>query len=162
MRGWSKGLGLVLCFALIVSGPALAPAQSYVYPDKGQTQQQQDFDRGQCYSWAVQQTNFDPANPRVATGPPPPSFVGGQPQPSVFEAAIGEDGYDIGSAIPRGGIEPIGAGSPANQRRTVPAPTRAIVDGAKSERAGRTMFSTSTKRRSTSVSSIAVSSRALK
>src|SRR5882672_495069 len=88
MLGWSKGLVLVLCFALILSGPGLALAQSYVYPDKGQTQQQQDFDRGQCYSWAVQQTNFDPANPRVATGPPPPSFSGGQPQPQAPQGGL--------------------------------------------------------------------------
>jgi hypothetical protein len=92
MLGWPKGLVLSLCFVLILSAPGLAPAQPYIYPDKGQTQQQQDFDRGQCYSWAVQQTNFDPANPRVAAGPPPPSYSGGQPQApqgGLFRGAAG-------------------------------------------------------------------------
>jgi len=46
--------------------PATAMAQPYIYPDKGQTFQQQESDKGQCYGWAVQQTGFDPANPQVA------------------------------------------------------------------------------------------------
>jgi len=34
--------------------PATAAPQPYIYyPEKGQSPQQQEFDRGQCYSWAV-------------------------------------------------------------------------------------------------------------
>ena len=57
--------------AVVLAVPALAAAQPYVYPARGQSPQQQEFDRGQCYSWAVQQTGFDPSNPQVYSGPPP-------------------------------------------------------------------------------------------
>src|SRR5262244_2766667 len=64
--------------------PSYAPApaystQPYIYPARGQSPQQEESDKGQCYGWAVQQTGFDPANPRVAMPPPPPSYSG-QPQ----------------------------------------------------------------------------------
>src|SRR5215831_11479085 len=38
--------------------------QPYIYPARGQSPQQEESDKGQCYGWAVQQTGFDPANPR--------------------------------------------------------------------------------------------------
>jgi hypothetical protein len=38
----------------------------YVYPAKGQTPEQQNADERACYTWAVQQTGFDPA----VTAPP--------------------------------------------------------------------------------------------
>jgi hypothetical protein len=72
--------------ALALAIPALAAAQPYVYPARGQSPQQQEFDRGQCYSWAVQQTGFDPANPQVYSGPPP---VAGAPQGGLFRGAAG-------------------------------------------------------------------------
>jgi hypothetical protein len=78
---------IVVCAALL-SVPALSAAQNWIYPSRGQSAQQQEFDRGQCYSWAVQQTGFDPANPRVATGPPPPQMSQG-PDGSMFRGAMG-------------------------------------------------------------------------
>lgn len=66
--------------------PSPAPSQTFVYPEKGQNAQQQEVDRGQCYSWAVQQSGFDPANSRVATAPPP---VQGAPQGGLFRGAFG-------------------------------------------------------------------------
>jgi hypothetical protein len=71
MMTWLRRVVLLACGAVMLLLPAVAASQSYIYPDRGQNPQQQEFDRGQCYSWAVQQTGFDPANPRVATGPPP-------------------------------------------------------------------------------------------
>jgi len=71
--------------------PAPPPAQTYFYPTKGQTPQQEQSDKGQCYAWAVQQTGFDPANPRVASPPPPPQqFAAPQsPQGGLFQGAMG-------------------------------------------------------------------------
>lgn len=60
----------VAVLTLVVSGSALAQ-QTFVYPDRGQSPQQQSYDKGQCYTWAVQQTNFDPLNPPDPTAPPP-------------------------------------------------------------------------------------------
>jgi hypothetical protein len=71
---------------LVLAVTSLAAAQPYVYPARGQSPQQQEFDRGQCYSWAVQQTGFDPANPQVASGPAP---MPGAPQGGMFRGAAG-------------------------------------------------------------------------
>jgi outer membrane protein with glycine zipper len=77
---------LLLLSGLLLAVSTRAAAQPYVYPARGQSPQQQEFDRGQCYSWAVQQTGFDPANPQVATGPAP---TPGMPQGGMFRGAAG-------------------------------------------------------------------------
>ena len=46
----------------------------FLYPTKGQTQQQQKVDEFDCYKWAMEQTGIDPLNPpkaeaAVHTGP---------------------------------------------------------------------------------------------
>jgi hypothetical protein len=46
--------------ALVSSASAQSP-QLYLYPQKNQTSAQQDQDRYQCHSWAVQQTGYDPS-----------------------------------------------------------------------------------------------------
>ena len=82
---------------VVFAVPALAPAQPYVYPARGQSPQQEQFDRGQCYSWAVQQTGFDPSNPQVYSGPPP---MAGAPQGGLFRGAAGGAAMGaIGGAI---------------------------------------------------------------
>ena len=45
---------------LLLSGSSRAQ-DIYAYPAKGQSQAQQDRDRNECHSWAVNQTGFDPA-----------------------------------------------------------------------------------------------------
>ena len=71
--------------------------RTFIYPDRGQSPQQEEFDKGQCYSWAVQQTGFDPANPPVATAPPPSP---GAPQGGMFRGALGGAALgSIGGAI---------------------------------------------------------------
>jgi hypothetical protein len=46
-----------------VSEQPATPDQLFVYPTKGQSEQQQATDRFQCHSWAVGQTGFDPSKP---------------------------------------------------------------------------------------------------
>ena len=77
----------LVCASVVLSIPTLVAGQTFVYPARGQSPQQQEFDRGQCYSWAVQQSGFDPANPSVAAGPPPPQP--GMPQGGLFRGAAG-------------------------------------------------------------------------
>jgi hypothetical protein len=86
-------LASLACGVAILALPVAAIAQPYIYPNQGQSPQQEQFDRGQCYSWAVQQTGFDPANPQVAMGPPP-AMAQQQPQglfggPGLFRGAAG-------------------------------------------------------------------------
>ena len=79
------------------------------------TLQRQEFDKGQCYSWAVQRAVFDPANPQVAQVPPPPMYPGQPqaPQGGMFRgaaggAALGAVGGAIGGDAGKGAT--IGAG----------------------------------------------------
>lgn len=66
-----KRLAGLVCGATFFSILTLVTAQPYIYPNQGQSPQQEQFDKGQCYSWAVQQSGFDPANPQVAVAAPP-------------------------------------------------------------------------------------------
>jgi hypothetical protein len=43
-----------------VSKVAPSPSQLFIYPSKGQSQEQQADDRYACHSWAVSQTGYDP------------------------------------------------------------------------------------------------------
>jgi Glycine zipper len=72
-------------------------SQTYIYPSRGQSPQQEQNDRGQCYTWAVQQSRFDPANPQIPGGPPP---AVGAPQGGLFRGAAGGAALGaIGGAI---------------------------------------------------------------
>ena len=61
----------VLMGLTLLGAPALGD-EPYVYPTQGQSPDQMDRDKYDCYNWAKQQTGYDPANP-----PPPPSSSGG-------------------------------------------------------------------------------------
>ena len=52
--------------ALLISTTPVLAQDLFIYPAKGQTQEQQDKDRYECHSWAVQQTGFDPSKPSTA------------------------------------------------------------------------------------------------
>jgi Glycine-zipper domain len=93
--------------------PTPPAARTFIYPARGQSAQQEQFDKGQCYFWAVQQSGFDPANPSVATAPPPaPS----PPQGGLFRgaaggAALGAIGGAIGGNAGEGAAIGAGAGA---------------------------------------------------
>ena len=53
----------------LVAGPAVAQ-EMYIFPNNGQSQEQQNKDRGECHVWAVNQTGFDPS---TASSAPPRS-----------------------------------------------------------------------------------------
>lgn len=60
----------LMLIAVLFVAPALA-AELYVFPSKGQSQEQMERDKYECYQWAKQQTGFDPMQPPQATQPPP-------------------------------------------------------------------------------------------
>jgi hypothetical protein len=79
---------------VLVLGVALtaeAGAQQFVYPAKGQSPEKQKSDEAACYSWAVQQTGFDPAKPQpaVPAAQPPTTATGTTPGAGVRGAARG-------------------------------------------------------------------------
>ena len=61
---------ITLVMALMVIPPVYAQ-EPFIYPDKGQSAEQQEKDKYECYSWAKDQTGFDPMQVPTATAPPP-------------------------------------------------------------------------------------------
>ena len=105
-------LWLPLALGLVLTGGAAA--QQYVYPAKGQSPQQQKSDEAACYTWAVQQSGFDPAKPpppqpaaappTTATGTTPGAGVRGAARGAVVGEVVGGDagaGAAAGAAVAR-------------------------------------------------------------
>ena len=112
MGGGTRGLQVSLA-SLLVAWPVTSAAQPYFYPTQGQFPQQEESDKGQCYGWAVKQTGFDPANPRVVTPATPLSYSGQAPaqQGGLFRgAALGAAGGAIGGNAGEGAAVGAGAG----------------------------------------------------
>lgn len=62
----------------------------YVYPSKGQSQQQQKKDEFECYNWAVAQSGIDPLNlPKVEAPAPASGPTGGAVRGAAKGAAAG-------------------------------------------------------------------------
>ncbi|HTQ25910.1 MAG TPA: glycine zipper family protein [Candidatus Binataceae bacterium] len=77
-----------MALALLVPSAAAAQSgQMYIYPQKGQSPEQQEKDRYSCHTWAVQQTGFDPSR----AYPSNPNTLDPQPyrpsQPHVLKGA---------------------------------------------------------------------------
>ncbi len=95
--------------ALSLALASVAGGQQYVYPAKGQSPQQQKSDEAACYTWAVQQTGFDPAKPPPAASAPPTTATGATPGAGARGAArgavVGEVvGGDAGAGAAAGAV----------------------------------------------------------
>lgn len=55
----------------LLSASSLVFADFFIYPTQGQSQEQLEKDKFECYSWAKNQTEFDPMALPTATSPPP-------------------------------------------------------------------------------------------
>ncbi len=65
----STRLPVLVFLAAVVAAPAMAQ-DLMIFPNNGQSQAQQDQDRGACHVWAVNNSGFDPA---ASPGAPPSS-----------------------------------------------------------------------------------------
>jgi hypothetical protein len=81
-----------LALSLLWAAAAGAQNNPVIYPARGQSPQQQEKDKYECYTWAKNQTGFDPMQIQQA---PPPSSSGPTGQ-VVKGAAVGAAG---GAAI---------------------------------------------------------------
>lgn len=87
-------LGLALWLAAGLGGGYVLGADLYIYPNRGQSPEQQSRDRYDCHLWAVQPTGFDPTRAQASASPPPP------PRGGVFRgAARGAAVGAVGGAI---------------------------------------------------------------
>lgn len=88
-------------------------ADPYVYPAKGQTAEQMEKDKYQCYGWAKEQTGYDPMNPpRVSSGQAEQgSVLGGAARGAAGGAIIGAIAGDAGKGAAIGaGVGGVGRG----------------------------------------------------
>jgi hypothetical protein len=106
-----RGFGLAGAVAVLglPSFPSASAQDIIAYPQNGQTQEQQQRDRFDCYEWAVGQTGFDPQRQATAMpqgAAPPPQ--GGLLRGAARGAAVGAVGGAIGGDAGKGAA--IGAG----------------------------------------------------
>ncbi len=88
--------GFALCFSTAVN------AEQYIFPEYGQSKEQQNIDKQSCHVWAIEETGFDPENPQVAQ-----SISYSAPATSSQPA---EQGADRGSGM-RGAMAGAAAGA---------------------------------------------------
>jgi len=112
--------------------PAPRPsANVYFYPLQGQSADQQDRDRYECYVWSRKQTGFDPSLPRRDGGPPvrvvamPPAghdTVAGAATGALIGAAV-SDPWHTGEGAAVGAVAgaAIGAASDASRQQAAQA-----------------------------------------
>jgi predicted lipid-binding transport protein (Tim44 family) len=75
---------------------ATVTADVIIYPAKGQSSQQMEKDKYECYSWAKQSSGFDPmAQPRTTSAPPPREAKQGGAGRGLARGALG--GVAIGA-----------------------------------------------------------------
>ena len=90
--------GVVVVLAAAAVAPGIALGQSYVYPTRGQSPQQQQKDQGECHVWATQQSGVNPA----AMAPPPTGPTGQVARGGARGAAVGAVGGAIGGDAGKG------------------------------------------------------------
>jgi hypothetical protein len=86
-------------FALVIGVPIANAQDLYVYPNQGQSPDQQEQDQFDCYRYGRDQTGFDPMEVPTATAPPPEqkgSVVGGAARGALLGAAVGAVSGDAG------------------------------------------------------------------
>ena len=101
--GWAAA-AVLLCVTGTVWGQ-----QQFIYPQRGQSTEQQQRDQAECHVWATQQTGFNPGAPPPPVASAPPQ--GGTLRGAARGAAIGAVGGAIGGDAGKGAA--IGAGTGA-------------------------------------------------
>ena len=64
-------VGFITLVAAFMAVLPVFAQDPFIYPDKGQSAEQQEKDKFECYTWAKGQTGFDPMQVPTATAPPP-------------------------------------------------------------------------------------------
>jgi hypothetical protein len=65
----TKFIWMAMLIVAICAGSAFAQ-ELIVFPAQGQSQEQMERDKYDCYTWSKQQTGFDPMQPQAAQAPP--------------------------------------------------------------------------------------------
>ena len=110
----------------------------YVFPAKGQSQQQQKADEFECYKWAMESSGIDPLNlPKVQAPPPQTGPTGGAVKGAAKGAAagvaIGAVAGDAGQGAAIGATAGAIAGRRAGKQAQAQQNQQAQAAAAKSE-----------------------------
>ncbi len=117
----------------------------YVYPAKGQSQQQQKEDEFECYKWAIEQSGIDPLNlPKVEAPPPQTGPTGGAvvgaAKGAAAGVAIGAIAGDAGKGAAIGAAAGAMAGRRAGKQAQAQQNQQAQAGAAASEQAMKDSF----------------------
>ena len=119
---------LTIIFILFLFTTTSLIAQDLIiYPAQGQSEEQTEKDKFECYTWAKKETGFDPMQTPTATRPPPKkeekqggvakgAVVGGLGGAAIGGIAGGRSGAGTGALIGAGGGAIIGGMRRSNQR----------------------------------------------
>ena len=86
---------MAIAAGILLSASAAMAQEVVVYPAKGQSSEQMEKDKFDCYQWAKGQSGFDPMAPPTASTPPPAqtdsgaSVAGGAVKGAVLGTLIG-------------------------------------------------------------------------
>lgn len=96
-------IAVSVMFSVLLTGPAWAQ-DMFVFPAKGQSDEQMERDKFECYQWAREQTGFDPMKAPQASSPPPQtSSSGSRPvRGAARGAAVGAAGGAIAGDAGKG------------------------------------------------------------
>jgi hypothetical protein len=117
----------------------------YVYPAKGQSQQQQKEDEFECYNWAIAQSGIDPLNlPKVEAAPvqsgPTGAAVKGAAKGAAAGAAIGAITGDAGQGAAVGAAAGAMAGRRAGKQAQAQQNQQAQANATATEQAIKDSF----------------------
>ena len=119
---------VVVILMLGLGGTVWADGDFVVYPAKGQSQDQTEKDKYECYNWAKRESNFDPMKTPTADSPPPPkeketwgagkgAVGGGLLGAGVGALAGGGRGAVIGGAVGAGSGAAVGGMRRSDQKK---------------------------------------------
>lgn len=100
---------IALALACMLATPRAAAQSLIIYPARGQSQEQTEKDKTECFTWARQQTGFDPTTSHAP--PPTQAPQGGLVRGAARGAAVGAVGGAIAGDAGKGAA--IGAASGA-------------------------------------------------
>ena len=91
-RGAEMGARLLIVGLVLFAGATARADEPFIYPSGGQSEEQLEQDKYECYAWAKQNSGFDPMQP-----PPSTTQVVEQRRGGVVKGALG--GAALGAII---------------------------------------------------------------
>jgi len=100
----NKGYGFLVVLSALGVTASSAADELMIFPNDGQSAEQQEQDKFACYTWAKGESGFDPMAPPTATEPPPQEGAqkGGAGRGLVRGAAVGGIVGDSSKSARRG------------------------------------------------------------